>query len=249
MMNQFNFKLLAALLILLITVIAGFIPFHKKHIAKINTDFPIGEAFACGVFLGAGLLHMLGDAANDFLQLGYHYPFAFLLAGTMFLALLLLEHVSQEFYQHRGEHSKSFAIIAVIMLAIHSFLEGSALGLSDNITLVVILVAIVAHKWAASFAIAMQLNKSSLNLIGALLWFALFAIMTPIGVLFGAFITPNPHSLLVPIFTSLAAGTFIYLGTLHGLTRAVMVKRCCNLQHFTFVILGFALMAIVAVWT
>jgi zinc transporter ZupT len=249
MMSPFNFKLLAALLILVITLIAGIIPFHKKHIAKINTDFPIGEAFACGVFLGAGLLHMLGDAANDFIQLGYHYPFAFLLAGTTFLALLLLEHVSQEFYQHRGEHSKSFAIIAVLMLAIHSFLEGAALGLSENVALVVILVAIVAHKWAASFAIAMQLNKSSMNLIGALLWFALFAIMTPVGVLFGSLLTPETHSLLVPIFTSLAAGTFIYLGTLHGLTRAVMIQRCCNLRHFTFVILGFALMAVVALWT
>ena len=249
MMSPFNFKLLAALLILIITIIAGIIPFHKKHVAKVKTDFPIGEAFACGVFLGAGLLHMLGDAANDFIELGYHYPFAFLLAGTVFLALLLLEHVSQEFYQHRGAQSKSFAIIAVLMLTIHSFLEGSALGLSNNVAFMVILIAIVAHKWAASFAIAIQLNKSSLNLVGALLWFALFAVMTPLGVLFGTLITPSTNSLLVPIFTSLAAGTFIYLGTLHGLTRAIMVQRCCNLQHFTFVILGFALMAVVAVWT
>jgi len=104
-MTLLNFKLFAALLILAITIIAGLIPFLKKHVAKMPTDFPIGEAFACGVFLGAGLLHMLGDAANDFIQLGYHYPFAFLLAGAMFLALLLLEHVSQEFYQHRGEQS------------------------------------------------------------------------------------------------------------------------------------------------
>lgn len=248
-MNLLNFKLLAAILILIITIIAGFIPFLKKHVAKMPTDFPIGEAFACGVFLGAGLLHMLGDAANDFIQQGYHYPFAFLLAGAMFLALLLLEHVSQEFYQHRGEQSISFAIIAVLMLAVHSFLEGSALGLSDNVALIVILIAIVAHKWAASFAIAMQLNKSSLQLVPAILWFGLFAIMTPIGVLFGSQITTHGHPLLVPVFTSLAAGTFIYLGTLHGLTRAVMIKRCCNLQHFSFVILGFVLMAVVAVWT
>lgn len=248
-MNLLNYKLLAALLILVITIIAGMIPFLKKHIAKMSTDFPIGEAFACGVFLGAGLLHMLGDAADDFIQLGYHYPFAFLLAGAMFLALLLLEHVSQELFQHRGEHSKSFAIIAVLMLAVHSFLEGSALGLSDNITLIVILIAIVAHKWAASFAIAIQLNKSSLPLTPAILWFSLFAVMTPMGTLFGSQITTHAHALLVPIFTSLAAGTFIYLGTLHGLGRAVMIKRCCNLQHFSFVILGFVLMAVVAVWT
>ena len=46
-----------------------------------------------------------------------------------------------------------------------------------------------------------------------------------------------------------SAGTFLYLGTLHGLSRAVMVQQCCNLKQYTFVIIGFSLMAIVAIWT
>ena len=78
----------------------------------------------------------------------------------------------------------------------------------------------------------------------------LFAIMTPIGVLFGLFIqhvTQNSYSLAV--FNALAAGTFLYIGTLHGLSRAVMVQRCCNLREFMLVIVGFALMATVALWT
>jgi len=57
----------------------------------------------------------------------------------------------------------------------------------------------------------------------------------------------NP--LLTPIFSALAAGTFIYLGTLHGLANGMLVARCCELRSFSLVVLGYVIMAVVAVWT
>jgi len=48
--------------------------------------------------------------------------------------------------------------------------------------------------------------------------------------------------------SALAAGTFLYLGTLHGLENATLVKPCCDLKRFYFVILGFGVMAVVAIW-
>ena len=71
--------------------------------------------------------------------------------------------------------------------------------------------------------------------------FGCFVLMTPIGILFGQGLQTHMSSfpILEPTFTALAAGTFLYLGTLHGLKRAVMVEQCCNLKHFSFVILGF----------
>lgn len=38
------------------------------------------------------------------------------------------------------------------------------------------------------------------------------------------------------------------MGTLHGLERSILIKDCCNTKQYTFVIIGFALMAIVAIW-
>ncbi|WP_235602862.1 ZIP family metal transporter [Piscirickettsia litoralis] len=138
------------------------------------------------------------------------------------------------------------------MLIIHSLLEGTALGLSGSFSLfAVILFAILAHKWAASFALAIQLSKSHLKMKYSLSLFLFFALMTPLGILFGDVISSklsHIHS-LEPIFSSLAAGTFLYLGTLHGLNRAVLIEKCCNLKHYSYVVLGFALMAVVAIWT
>ncbi len=244
-----HFKLLAACIIFLITLIAGFIPFRKK-LKSPQFEFPAGEAIACGVFLGAGLIHMLGDAAEGFNELGYHYPFAFLIAGISFLFLLLLEHLGSEM-QGQGT-LKSMAVLAVLMLSIHSLLEGAAVGISGEfLTTLVLAFAIIAHKWAASFSLALQISKSSFSFSNGILLFSVFAVMTPLGILIGDVIhsSTGNHPLLTPIFSALASGTFLYIGTLHGLRRATLITRCCNMREFSFMFLGFSLMAIVAIWT
>ena len=52
------------------------------------SSFPLAEAFASGVFLGAGLMHMLPDSSEMFREAGYGYPLAALIAGLMLLFLL-----------------------------------------------------------------------------------------------------------------------------------------------------------------
>lgn len=242
-------KYISLLTIFLISLLSGFYPFYKKFKIHAAWDFPVGESLACGVFLGAGLIHMLGDANQGFLDSGYHYPFALLIAGITFLVLLLLEHIGREFYEHDGPTSIGFALLSVFLLSIHSFLEGTALGLSMTISVfILVLFAILAHKWAVSFALALQINKTQLSTALGILLFVIFAVMTPLGILIGDLVG-NQHQLLAPIFTSLAAGTFIYLGTLHGLKQAVMIDKCCDLKRFFFVVFGFSIMAVVAIWT
>jgi zinc transporter ZupT len=244
-------KLSFAVAILAMTVISGWYPFSKRLRSKRGFDFPIGESFATGIFLGAGLLHLLPDASVLFTSYGYQYPTSYAIAGSTFLAFLWFEHLGREIYHHRQENNPAFSIIALIMLSIHSLFAGTALGLSDSYSIVVMLFfAIIAHKWAASFAIAVHLNKSSLDPKYAIIYFLIFAMMTPIGILVGTLLNNKvtDQSLFAPIFSALAAGTFLYLGTLHGLERGVMVKRCCNLRDFSFVIIGFTIMAIVAAY-
>ena len=67
---------------------------------------------------------MLGDASSTFTESGIDYPLPLLIAGVVFLILLWLEHLGRELYHHEGERAPGFAILAVIMLAIHSFLAG-----------------------------------------------------------------------------------------------------------------------------
>lgn len=250
------FKWLALMLVLIMTLVAGAYPFIRKYKDRLHSDFPVGESLAAGIFLGAGLIHMMGDASNAFYAHHVAYPIAFLLVGVTFLFFLLLEHIGKELYPHTGcrDHvggRNPFAVLAVAMLSIHSFLAGAALGITDSLALsMIILMAILAHKWAASFALSVQINQANFKMKTALLLFTVFACMTPLGIVFGVWASQrlSQWPLLEPVFASLAAGTFLYLGTLHGLERAVMVKQCCNLRAFLYVIVGFSLMAVVAIW-
>lgn len=249
---MWTLKLISLFLILFVTLLSGLYPFFRKLKSSHAHDFPGGESLAAGVFLGAGLIHMLGGAAKTCYALHIQYPLPFVLAGLTFLFFLLFEHVSREVYQKEHTTHRHFAILALIMLSIHGFLTGTALGLSTSISMaLIIFAAIVAHQWAESFSLAILINKSYFSFKAGFISFFIFASMVPLGILCGSVIVNvfSSHPLLEPIFSSLSAGTFLYLGTLHGLERATLVKQCCELNRFLLVIFGFLLMAIVAIWT
>ncbi|QRN04526.1 zinc transporter [Legionella sp. MW5194] len=243
-------KLFFALIIFVVILLAGWLPFKRKS-QEDHIDFPIGETLATGIFLGAALMHMLPEANLLFHTMGFDYPFAYIIAGLVFLFFLWFEHLGKELYQHHHSNHPAFAILAWAMLSIHSLMLGAALGLNHNNSFVIMLfLAIITHKWAESFAIAMQLNKSSLTFNKSLLFFLSFSLMTPVGIFFGWYFGHGveTNSLIDPILIAASAGTFLYLGTLHGLEKCVMVERCCNLRDFSFVIIGFLLMASVAAY-
>lgn len=245
-----NLKLYFAITIFIVILAAGWYPFNKRN-KKGHLDFPIGETLATGVFLGAALIHLLPESNIAFLAIGYKYPFAYLITGLTFLIFLWFEHLGKEIYQHQTNNHPAFAILAWIMLSIHSLVLATALGYSENYSLAIMLfLAIITHKWAESFAISVQLNKSSMSNKMNLVLFASFACMTPIGIFLGVNLENDvKHTAIIsPILLAISAGTFLYLGTLHGLERCVMVQRCCNLKDFSFVIIGFILMAAVAIY-
>jgi zinc transporter 1/2/3 len=252
MLSLFQTKLLSALMILLLTLAAGLYPFYKRYHSHRGHAFPLAEGFACGVFLGAGLIHMLGDAAQQFTIAGNPYPWACLIAGITFLLLYCLEELGRFYQRHQTSEQTFFALLATLMLSIHSLLEGAALGLSANLLIAVfIFIAIIAHKWAAGFALAININKTPLSLRSRGGLFFIFAVMTPAGIFLGNWIHLDAfnHPLLMPIFTAMAAGTFIYLGTVHSLGHRCHTTTPHLLPYACSVILGFAIMAIVAIWT
>ena len=62
--------------------------FHKPALG-------FGEAFAAGIFLGAGLIHMLGDAQSAFDAANVNYPFAMVTCG----AVMLLAEIAAAIHQ------------------------------------------------------------------------------------------------------------------------------------------------------
>ena len=100
----------------------------------------------------------------------------------------------------------------MIALSTHSCFEGLAAGLSQNLTsLLNIILAIAIHKGAASSSLGIALVRTFPNDFRLVRWLIiLFSAATPMGIAFGMILAKSGEIYTI-IFSSLAAGTFIYI--------------------------------------
>ena len=243
------YLLLIVFFILIVTWISGLVPFVKRINNSLEFSFPSGKAFASGVFLGVGLIHMLSDSVLSFNSLNFSYPYPCLITVVTILSFLFMEHIGVS-NSNNSVNICQLAVLATLMLSMHGFFEGVAIGVSRSSAMIsIIFIAIIGHKWAESFSLSLTINQSKYKFIFRSVLFFLFSIMTPIGILFGNSLQKMfESSLLQPICTAIAAGTFIYMGVLHGLKHSVMLSVGDNLKKYSFIIMGFILMSIVAIW-
>jgi len=178
--------------ILLVTYAGGYYPLFRREKARQAEGFPLGEAFTAGVFLALSLILMY-PSAFQLLNKSFpdiDYPLASVLVLCVFLVLLGLEHIIKNFERKSTNTNNQLSnptipIIMTVMIAIPSFFLGTALGISDASTAVFIWIAIMVHKSSAAFALALKMVQSTLSRNQTFIIFSLFALSTPIGIIFG----------------------------------------------------------------
>lgn len=243
-------------------------PLYRKGPAGGGKFMSWGNAFSAGIFLGIGMIHMLGEAQKSWATLGWDYPMAFTLATAAFAASLLFEHVlfpdaAHEIVHHHGHdcvdenHDEAgsgglYPYVLVVGLSLHSVLAGLALGTQNSFTdSVAIFAAVFIHKATAGFALGVSLARSGIARSRTLRLVALFAVMTPIGIAAGMALDATfravSESHLDATVQALAAGTFIYIAAL-DIIQDEFLRPGSRLMKWIFATLGLALMALVAIW-
>jgi zinc transporter 1/2/3 len=264
----FGIKLVLLLAILVAGALGAALPLLRRGNAQSDRILGWGNSFAAGVFLAAGLIHMLPTADHIWQALGWAYPMAFAFAGIAFLFMLLVEHVllpeqaHQEVHAPSGErfahvaehyHDRLSAYAVLTALSIHSLLAGLALGAQPELAAaLVISLAIIAHKSAAGFALGVSLTRSALPPAQSWRLVALFALATPIGGLIGAVLGEAVEgrlaSTLEASFLSVAAGTFIYVATF-DILRDEFPAPGGRFAKWLVLSAGVASMGLLALWT
>lgn len=265
---MFAIKLALLLVILAVGALSSALPLLRKLTAENARILGWSNSFAAGVFLAAGLIHMLPDADQVWTRLGWEYPMAFALAALAFTFMLLVEHVllpepaHQEVHAPSGErfarvaehHHDTLSAYAVLTaLSIHSLLEGLAIGAQPELArALVIFLAIIAHKGAAGFALGVSLVRSPLPRAQSWRMIALFASATPIGGLVGALLGEMLQgrfaATLEASFLSIAAGTFVYVATF-DILRDEFPAPGGRLAKWLVLTAGVGSMGLLALWT
>lgn len=254
-LNDITVKVLAVVLIFVIAYLAGLLPIKLKENSSLGTYLDEAEQFAKGVFLGAGLIHLLPDAENNFasLALPSHYPYPVTLCA---LTLFFLQFLEQRIFakQHFFQQSETLILPSILlaMLSIHAIIAGAALGVSTSIAgFFMIFLAIIAHKGAESFALSINLLKVGVTDKRTYQLILVFSLMTPFGVLFGSllnhFLSSEAGVLVNGVFDAIAAGTFLYIATsTHGRNKGL--SEYYSFTQMLFFGLGIVTMAVLAIW-
>lgn len=248
------YKAIAALLIFITSLVIAIYPLRKKVLPTNTESVGLSEAIASGIFLGAAFFHMLPDAIKIFAELygtaTYPIPEAICVSG--FLLLLFLERLSLM----RSSLQPTYAIpyIITIILIIHALVEGMALGIGATFSEVfMLLIAILAHKGSESFALCVTLLRHQLPFKRVLVMVIFFSLMTPLGISLGTainyFTFGGNGKLAAAIFNAFAAGTFLYISTLHHIHFHKHTKEAQGALEFICLVFGVAVMGIIALWT
>jgi len=227
-----------------------------------------GNSFAGGVLLAAGLIHLLPDA-NDGFTSAYpdlDYPAAFAVATLAFILVLGLERVVPRAMAvgrkegdleaaalvGAGENIGGFApYLLLLTLSIHSLIAGLTLGISAPAGASILLIAILAHKGAAGFALGSTFREAAIpprTRIPALL---VFVGSTPLGVILGGAaidLFGAGDGAAVAWFKAVAAGTFLYVATLDIVREEFFPGGTNRGRRLLWAIIGAGIMALVALW-
>ena len=260
-------KLALLLLILLVGAAGATLPILRRGAVHSDRILGWGNSFAAGIFLAAGIVHVLPDADGTWTRLGWTYPMAFVLAALSFALMLLVEHVllperaheevhapsSERFSSLAKHHHDALPAYAVLTaLSLHSLLEGLALGAQPALDRALVLsLAILAHKSASGFALGVSLARSRLDRRLAVRLVALFALSTPLGGLIGAGLGEvfdgRLGAILEATLLSIAAGTFVYVATF-DILRDEFPAPGGRLVKWLVLTAGIGAMSALALW-
>jgi len=250
-------KIISLLIIFATGLITGTIPARMSVSPKKKKFLTFGNSFSGGVFLGAGLLHLLPDAIESFDSFAGNidFPFPALICGIGFLFILLLEKAALGGNEDVGEMSKGRSVypyLLLFVLSIHSIIAGTSLGLEATaVSTTALFIAIIAHKGAAAFALGISLKESGFSRTKFIALICFFSAMTPLGVILGTIFSEvfsnNTSLILEAVFDSLAAGTFLYVAIV-DIINEVFEHKSFRWTKVFLIICGFCLMALIAIW-
>eukprot|EP01116_Phalansterium_solitarium_P017953 TRINITY_DN4578_c0_g3_i1.p1 TRINITY_DN4578_c0_g3~~TRINITY_DN4578_c0_g3_i1.p1 ORF type:complete len:320 (-),score=91.78 TRINITY_DN4578_c0_g3_i1:368-1327(-) len=144
--------------------------------------------------------------------------------------------------------------LMAIVFSLHSFIAGTAFGIQASFNQAIILmIVLVGHKLMEAIACSVVFVKANVARGNFMRVFVVYTAMMPLGIVVGGICgqlmqNQEPHYFLVQgVLESVAAGTFVYVSLLGILVFEF--DTLDKLPHkMTAVLLGFAVMAVIAIW-
>ena len=149
-----------------------------------------------------------------------------------------------------GRLPLSSAMVLLLALSFHSFLEGLGMGSAESHDDTLSLLLLIAlHKGLAAFALGMSFFGAGLGRRATAVLGGTFALATPIGVAFGVLLRSSAeNSTPSAVCVAAAAGSFVYVALVEVLPRELAHRAARRRTQLAALLTGFAIFAALAVW-
>jgi zinc and cadmium transporter len=216
--------MLIAIVVLFLTVIFSgwlvrFFPQRKQYWLKIILAFSGAYLFTLTI------IHILPDvllSAGDPHEVGYYVLAGFFLQLVLELFSQGIEHGHMHIHE-ADKGSGTVPFLLLLSLTIHSFLEGSILVQNQSLaprlhvqdTFYEVLAGIAIHHIPAAFALMSILVFRLNNFRKAFAYLLIFAVASPLGILFSNYIIPEQieEGQVFIVLSGLVAGNFLHIST------------------------------------
>ncbi|OWZ05507.1 Zinc (Zn2)-Iron (Fe2) Permease, partial [Phytophthora megakarya] len=140
------------------------------------------------------------------------------------------------------------ALVVFIALSFHSVMEGMGMGASSTAAWD-ILVAILAHKSLAAFALALEFLHHNVSRKQLLSSIAVFSLMTPMGILFGRLLVDSNHATPAGgVCAAFAGGTFLFVAIMEIIPQELQDPRY-QVEKLSALFAGYGAMGVLSLWT
>ncbi|KAG7393503.1 hypothetical protein PHYPSEUDO_007340 [Phytophthora pseudosyringae] len=140
------------------------------------------------------------------------------------------------------------ALVVFIALSFHSVMEGMGMGASSSPAWD-ILVAILAHKSLAAFALALEFLHHNVSRKQLLSSVAVFSLMTPTGILFGRLLVDTNHATPAGgVCAAFAGGTFLFVAIMEIIPQELQDPRY-QVEKCSALFAGYSAMGVLSLWT
>lgn len=240
-------ELIISITLLILSVVAGgmiVVLLEKKNQTNL---IKLSLAFSGGFLLAIAFTHFLPELYS----IQHGSIGIWVLVG--FLVQLFLEYFSGGIeHGHIHVHAnKKIPYALLLSLSVHSFIEGIPLanmghehahhhhehlfGNHHNS----LLIGIILHQFPVAIALMTLMRKSLLNSRTSWILLLVFALMTPLGLVFGHILPQGGHSHLMDILLAIVVGMFLHIST--TIIFETNENHRFNLAKLTAILLGVGL--------
>lgn len=241
-------KGLAGFAIFMIAIIIGSMPILFSGSRGFKSALVYCNAVTTGLFLSIGLTHFLPDALESYALINpSSNTLIFVICASTALTMQILEQTGKKINSKVKRTWMPYFLM--LLLSIHSLLEGFVLGIEVNPKYAfTIVVAILFHKGAEAFSITTNMLANNISKKSAIVSLLLFSLVTPTGIVIGAEMLNTSwiqtDNIIQTYFGAIAAGTFIYMAIEN--VHYKQNKKSNKIMLVTLAILGFLSMSVIS---